>query len=147
MKNLKTYELFGGSSITSSLISDIRNLRFDQYLNTKKLGYNLPCKAFYKERYEECDDIISGIDYILSEYRLDSDKRNVIVDLNKYTIKDLKNFAEEYSMNNCFIGSDDKNFNILYLFTTDEKYINRFKKLLYSNPTILIGKIIIGNES
>lgn len=142
MKIKKFNELFNASRITSALKKDLSDSMLTNFIGDLQKKSTVSVTGEYNQKEEKFDNILDAVDYILDSFRSDSHKRNFkMVDIGKYTITNIKNVGNDYGFESAYIGlSKDSDYNFEILIS-DKRYIGRLKRLFYTMPALVVGKL------
>jgi hypothetical protein len=140
VKIKKFNELFNAGRVSSALLTDLKTLLFkDKIDDIKQRGL----VSIYDDEKYNSNSLLDSIDWILSKFKVDKNKKINVVDIEDYIHIEIKEYGEDYGFESCFVGYKKNLKNEFQIFIKETKYINKFKKLLYRNPVILVGKLII----
>ena len=136
MKIKKFNELFGASSITSSIKSDIKQAKLTRLISAAigDIYKKQDCVALYNEKVEKFNNICDGIDYILDNVKSNSKKDYPIVEASRYLTFSVSDIAKDYGFEEAYIAFPEnpkKKDNNFLLLISDTKYISKLKKFQY----------------
>lgn len=142
MRIHKYNELFNAGNVSASLQRDLKEITLKRFFGDFKVGKWI---SIYKNSEESFESSFDAIDFVLDSFRSDDKKSLKVVNGENYILVNIGEISKDYGFSKSYVGIKEedkiegKEFEILI---SDDRYINKIKRIYYNFPFLSIGKII-----